>query len=126
MNTTLWLFFGFLTKHFIFDYPLQGPFQYKNKGTYGHLGGQVHAFLQGLGTFLVLMLVLPVTKDSFFWAFIFSYVDGFVHYHVDWAKMNLNRYWKLGPTTSEQFWWLLGFDQYLHYLTYLYIITRFV
>jgi hypothetical protein len=35
--------------------------------------------------------------------------------------MNLNRHWGLRPDNSEQFWWLLGFDQYLHYLTYLLI-----
>jgi hypothetical protein len=126
MNTTLWLLFAFLTKHFVFDYPLQGPFQYRNKGTYGHLGGILHAFLQGLGTFLALSAVLGWKGTLMVEAFLMlAFLDGFVHYHVDWAKMNLNTYWKLGPTTSEQFWWLLGFDQYLHYLTYLYIISRF-
>lgn len=24
--------------------------------------------------------------------------------------------------TSEKFWWLLGFDQYLHYMTYILLI----
>jgi hypothetical protein len=120
MTTTalMWLTFGFFTKHFIFDFPLQGPYQYKNKGTYGHPGGVLHAGLQALGTILVLVWTPLCTGDIL----ILAYGEGFLHYHIDWAKMNLNQYWKLGPTTSEQYWWLLGFDQYLHYLTYLGIL----
>ena len=45
--------------------------------------------------------------------------DFLLHYHIDWAKMNLNKKLGYGPTTHEQFWWLLGLDQLLHALTYL-------
>ena len=37
-------------KHFIFDYVLQTPFQFRNKGTYGHPGGILHSGLQAIGT----------------------------------------------------------------------------
>ena len=30
-------------KHFICDYPLQTAYQLRNKGTYGHPGGIIHA-----------------------------------------------------------------------------------
>jgi hypothetical protein len=33
--------------------------------------------------------------------------------------MNLNKKLGWGPTTHEQFWWLLGLDQLLHALTYI-------
>lgn len=116
----LWLFFGLVTKHFLADFPLQVAFHYKNKGTYGHVGGLIHALMHGWGTAIVLVLVNGLGP---FWthqdmAFV-AFMDVFIHYHVDWAKMNLNAYWKLKPDNSEFFWWLLGLDQYLHYLTYL-------
>lgn len=55
-------------------------------------------------------------------ALMIACIDGMIHYHIDWAKMNLNAKMGWGPTTHEQFWALLGFDQYLHALTYLGIV----
>lgn len=38
------LLFWLFTKHFIVDFPLQAfPYQYQNKGTYGHPGGLLHS-----------------------------------------------------------------------------------
>ena len=50
-------------------------------------------------------------------------IDFAIHYHVDWAKMNLNAKLGWGPTTHEQFWWLLGLDQFLHALTYIMLVA---
>jgi hypothetical protein len=110
----VWLFTALFVKHFICDFIMQGPFQYKNKGTYMHPGGWLHAVIQGAGSLVVFFLVIGM--NEFIAALIL--IEIVVHYHIDWAKMNLNKYWGLTPTTSEQFWWLLGFDQLLHYLTY--------
>lgn len=104
-----WLF----TKHFIVDFPLQGPFQYLNKGTYGHPGGILHAALHGIATFAI-----GWNFYGFVPGLVVGAIDAVVHYHIDWAKMNINKFFKLQPNTSEQFWWLLGFDQYLHAITY--------
>jgi len=116
MDTTLLIFTLLITKHFIVDFPLQQAYQYTNKGTYGHMGGILHAGLHGIGTFLCLMIFSP-------FAVLFAVVDMIVHYHIDWAKMNINSKLGWGPTTHEQFWWLLGLDQLLHYLTYVGIIV---
>lgn len=113
-NTLLFLLL-LLTKHLIVDFPLQGPYQYKNKGTFLHSGGLLHAGLHGLGTASCLIWFTPL------W-FAVSCFDFVCHYLIDYSKMNLNRIWNLRPTTSEQFWWLLGLDQYLHQITYLIII----
>lgn len=113
--TELLLFFGLLTKHFIIDFPLQGPYQYKNKGTYGHPGGLLHSAIHFVGTSLVFIWVTP-------YAFIYGIIDAFVHYHIDWAKMNLNKRYGWTATTHEQFWWLMGLDQYLHGLTYIILV----
>ncbi len=104
-------------KHFIIDFPLQPRFMYANKGTYGHLGGIAHASAHGGGTFLCLMLFAPT------FAIQLAIADTVVHYHIDWAKMNINTKLGWGPTTHEQFWWLMGFDQLLHSLTYIGIIV---
>lgn len=103
------------TKHFVVDFPLQGPYQWRNKGTYGHPGGILHAGLHAVGT----LLAFFVFGTGIGIALVCALLDAVVHYHVDWAKMNLNT--KLGykPDTHPEFWWLLGADQYLHALTYI-------
>jgi len=130
------LYFWFVLKHFIVDFPLQVPFMYKNKGIYGHIGGLVHAQFHGMATYIILLCI----THNWWTAFDLSALDFIIHYHVDWAKMNLNKFeftmsyvtkdttklivdkreWK--PDTSEYFWWLLGLDQFLHYMTYMLII----
>lgn len=109
----LWLF----VKHFVCDFPLQAnPWMYRNKGTYLHLGGIAHAGLHGAGTLIVLA---PFIGSA---AFIWAAVDMLMHYHIDWAKMNLSRHHDLKPDNSEWFWILLGLDQLLHHLTYFAIV----
>lgn len=109
----LWLFI----KHFICDFPLQAfPWIYRNKGTYLHLGGIAHAGLHGIGTWLVLFLFIGQA------AWVYALMDMVLHYHIDWAKMNLVRHYQLKADNSEWFWILLGFDQLLHHLTYFLIV----
>jgi hypothetical protein len=115
VNTSLLIIFLLFTKHFIIDFPLQKPYQWMNKGTYGHPGGLLHSGLHGFGTFFVLFFFTPMA-----WAL--ALLDFVVHYHVDWAKMRLNAKMGWGANTHEEFWWLLGLDQYLHALTYIAIV----
>lgn len=98
-------------KHFICDYPLQAhPYIHQNKGTYGHPGGLIHAYLHGVGTALA---------TGSWWAAVADFV---LHYHIDWAKNNINRVFSLRPDGSAWFWVLMGFDQLLHSITYLGIV----
>lgn len=113
MNDSLILITLLFTKHFIVDFPLQTRYQWSNKGTYGHGGGILHAWLHGMGTLLCFYWFAPVA------AWYLALADMVIHYHIDWAKMNLNAKLGWGPTTHEQFWWLLGLDQFLHALTYI-------
>jgi len=106
MLLTLFLLF---TKHLVIDFFLQRPYQYLNKGTYGHPGGILHAGLHGLATWAILGPLAAI-------------IDTVVHYHIDWAKIKLNTKFELKPDNSEKYWWLLGIDQYLHSLTYLFLI----
>jgi hypothetical protein len=106
----------FQIKHFICDFPLQKPYQFLNKGIYGHFGGILHAFIHGLGTVMILSFFTPH-------AAIFATIDMILHYHIDWAKVKINKYYGLKADNSEKFWWLLGLDQMLHQLTYIGIIA---
>lgn len=110
----VWLFI----KHFICDFPLQAfPWIYRNKGTYGHIGGLTHALLHGIGTFTVLYFWLGIE------AWVLAIADSIIHYHIDWAKINTSTKFNLKSDNSEWFWILLGFDQLLHHLTYFAIIA---
>jgi Protein of unknown function (DUF3307) len=113
-------------KHFICDFPLQAfPWIYRNKGTYLHWGGLLHAALHGLGTFIV-FFVMPRNSVSgnsdIHLMLILAMIDCVMHYHIDWFKMNLGKRYHLKPDNSEWFWILLGFDQLLHHLTYFAIV----
>jgi hypothetical protein len=109
---------GLFIKHFICDFPLQMfPWIYQNKGRYLHPAGIIHAGIHGVGTFVVLSFFIEI-KLSIFYAII----DMLLHYHIDWAKINISRHYDLKPNNSEWFWILLGLDQLLHHLTYFAII----
>ncbi len=117
MSNELLIVFLLFTKHFIVDFPLQVRYHYTNKGTYGHLGGICHAGMHAIGTGLTFFFFVSPTL-----ALTLALIDGIFHYHIDWAKMNLNKNLGWGPLTHEQFWWLLGLDQYVHALTYIGLI----
>jgi hypothetical protein len=117
MNTVLIVLLLLTIKHFVVDFLLQNKFQWSNKGTYGHLGGVLHAALHGIGTYLCFLPFLSWGE-----AYISGLIDGFIHYHIDYFKMNINKRMGWTATTHEQFWWLLGLDQFLHSLTYLAIV----
>lgn len=117
MNESLTLVLLLFSKHCVVDFPLQTRYQWSNKGTYGHPGGVLHAWLHGVGTLFCFYWFAPIA------AWYLALADIIVHYHIDWAKMNLNKRLGWGPTTHEQFWWLLGVDQYLHAVTYIVFVS---
>jgi hypothetical protein len=62
MNTILLVLLLLTIKHFVVDFLLQNKFQWSNKGTYGHVGGVLHAALHGIGTYLCFLPFLAVEK----------------------------------------------------------------
>jgi hypothetical protein len=50
-------------------------------------------------------------------------IDGFIHYHIDWAKMNLNAKFGWRADKDGAFWILLGLDQFAHALTYIGLVA---
>ena len=115
MNTSVFILLAlFGIKHFIADFLLQFPYMLEQKGTYGAEGGIHHAGMRALFTFIVLVIGCdPII------ALELAMADGVVHYHIDWAKQQLNK----GMSTADRMFWVwMGADQGLHYLTYIGII----
>jgi hypothetical protein len=112
---------GLTFKHFLADFMLQRSYQFRNKGKYGHPGGLLHSFIHGLGTFLVLIYFLPLDVVAAITA-----IEMVIHYHIDWAKVQLNSRMKLDPLEDNEYWFLFGFDQFLHHMTYVAILVVLV
>lgn len=113
----------FFIKHLVVDYFLQRPYQYRNKGIYGHPGGILHAFNHGITTSGLLLLYVD---DNYHYAILAGLIDSFLHYHIDWLKIKISTIFNWTPTNSDYFWHLLGVDQFLHMLTYVWLIYLFV
>lgn len=103
-------------KHFLFDFVLQRPYEFfKNKGTYGHPGGIVHAGLHAIGTIPAILIMPPSLAVG-----IAIVVGEFIiHYHIDWSKEQIERRWK---TSSANHFMILGLDQLAHQMTYVLIL----
>ena len=103
-------------KHWYIDFVNQNNIEVASKGIYGDFHGIMHSLKHGLGTTLVLWMVVGV--QYIFFAIISGLIDFVIHYHVDWTKMNYgNR-----DITTPAFWNHLGLDQMAHQLTYLALI----
>lgn len=116
----IFLLFLLQVKHLVVDWLWQPEYEWKNKGTYGHWGGIRHALKNGLGTSLCFAFFVSWPIGVYV-----LIIDTLVHYHIDWAKMNLNRINKWDANTP-QFFQLIGVDQFLHQVTYLLLIVMFL
>ena len=107
-----------MIKHALADFYLQTPYQYLNKGIYGHPGGLLHAAIHIALTPLVYLLLAPASLLVAGGIALGALV---VHYHIDWLKEQATRRRGLTPQDSC-FWHVLGTDQLLHGLTYVAIV----
>jgi len=109
-------------KHLIVDWCWQPEYEYLNKGTFGHWGGVRHALKNAVGT--AACFVAFVEPLTVLWILVGDFL---LHYHIDYAKVNLNTRMGWGPTTHAKFWWLTGADQAAHQLCYvLWLMLAFV
>jgi Protein of unknown function (DUF3307) len=108
-------------KHYVCDFILQRPYQYLNKGIYGHPGGLVHAGLHAIATCPLFVFITPPFKLGA--AIIVA--EFVVHYHIDWLKEQVMK--RTGWQTADNgYWWALGGDQLLHQLFYVVIVVVLV
>ncbi len=103
-----------LAKHAVADFFLQTQMIYRQKGIYGAPGGLLHAFIHILLTAPVFIL-FPGGSAGLALALLAG--EFLVHYHIDWAKEQIVHHygWKFA---DRQYGCALGFDQFLHGLTY--------
>ena len=111
-------------KHHILDFEYQPPFQWQNKGTYGHIGGIIHSGQHILGTILVLLVAVfllgfNLSLYSALAILIFEFV---MHYHMDWFKMWYGKKKEMNPYQPIFYKWL-GRDQLVHNMTYVIIFA---
>ena len=123
---TLAMLVLFQLKHLAVDFLIQDrfPYMWMNKHKVLHPGGWLHAGGHGIASFLILALFcVPSTLMPWIGSAIALCVgETLIHFAIDYVKMNINidSGWKCN--TSPYFWDLLGIDQLLHQLTYLWMI----
>jgi len=111
----------FELKHFVCDFVLQTAYQYRNKGTYGHPGGLLHAGLHTAGS-LPAILALQAAGGV---AAIILVAEFFLHYHIDWSKEQINKRYALN-FNNNAYWSVFGADQLLHQMTYVVMLAVLV
>jgi hypothetical protein len=116
VQLVLWVLLILQVKHFVADFVLQTEYQYRNKGTYGHPGGLIHAAVHAAATPLAFLVIRP----SFALALVIVVGEFVVHYHIDWMKEQVVRARRWDYPQAE-YWWSFGADQGLHQVTYLVI-----
>ena len=108
-----------MIKHTVADFYLQTPYQYLNKGTYGHPGGLIHSAIHVALTPLVYLVLAPASLLVVAGIAVGEFA---VHYHTDWLKEQLGH--RKGWTGNDRaFWYALGTDQLVHGLTYVAIVA---
>jgi hypothetical protein len=106
-------------KHWYIDFVNQTMEEIVGKGIYGNFAGVMHSAKHGIGTAVIICLATGQINLGL----MLGFLDFVLHYHIDWAKININKRWNYTPA-DHQFWTWLGADQLAHSLTYLFIVWK--
>ena len=104
-------------KHWYIDFVNQSLEEVNGKGIYGNAHGLMHSIKHGVATFLIFCWF----THEFSFSVIIALIDFALHYHIDWAKININKRWNY-TVEDPKFWAWLGADQLAHSLTYLMLV----
>ena len=117
MLNELFLFLILLqVKHWYIDFVNQTNEEVASKGIYGDRAGIYHSAKHGAGTLLVVWFITGA--PYLFWAVLLGIIDFVLHYHIDWAKININKKYNY-TVQDKQFWAWLGADQLAHQICYI-------
>ncbi|GJD95616.1 DUF3307 domain-containing protein [Methylobacterium iners] len=107
-------------KHYLADFVLQTEWMARGKERSEHWLGPLcaHAACHAAFTLAIALLLVP----RLWWL---ALVDFMIHFAVDRGKALVAQRTRLVPAQAG-FWWLLGFDQLLHALTDLGLVTAFL
>lgn len=109
-------------KHYYADFVIQTYAQTVRKGIYRDLCGISHS-IDHIWTTLVVLFVY-----SFFYTvnpgliIMLAFIEGVVHYHIDWIKVRFGT----KDLTKPLFWNQFGMDQLAHQITYLSMAYIFI
>jgi hypothetical protein len=106
-------------KHWYIDFVNQTMEEIVGKGIYGNFAGVMHSAKHGIGTAVIICLATGQINPGL----MLGFLDFVLHYHIDWAKININKRWNY-TSADHQFWTWLGADQLAHSLTYLFIVWK--
>jgi len=118
MFTSLYVLLAALfIKHWYIDFVNQSQEEIIGKGIYGNAYGVMHSIKHGAATAIIMLFFV----FNFEVAVLVGFLDFLIHYHIDWAKTNINN--RYGYTAEmPKFWLWLGADQLAHSLTYLWLV----
>jgi hypothetical protein len=125
---TLLVLVLFQVKHLLVDFFLQPPYMWMNKGKILHWGGWSHAGLHALASAGIFVLVVP-PLPTIEWVrllLILCLSEVFIHFAIDFLKVRVNQHFDWKCNTSPKFWNLLGVDQFLHQITYIWMTYMWV
>jgi hypothetical protein len=101
-------------KHWYIDFVNQSTEEVHGKGIYGNAYGLMHSIKHGVAT----TAIFGLFTGDFAYSVIIGVIDFVLHYHIDWAKININKRYNYTPE-NPKFWAWLGADQLAHSLTYI-------
>lgn len=118
MFETLLLMLALQVKHYVADFVIQTYAQTVRKGIYRDPVGISHSMDHVIGSLIVLLLSSFVVKFSLGLMVVLCFIEGIIHYHIDWAKVHFG----IKDNTKPLFWNQFGMDQLAHQVTYLLMI----
>lgn len=107
-------------KHFCADFLFQTNWIAAGKAA--RTGWLVPLLVHVAGHAILTLAITIVVAPRLWWL---SAVEFVVHAVIDRAKVLIGRQQRLDPAKAE-FWWLLGFDQFLHHVTDIAIVFAFL
>lgn len=115
MMELLFLLLLFQLKHYYADFVIQTYDQTVRKGIYRDLIGISHSVDHVWTSLLVLFIYSTFFHVSAITIFVICFLEGILHYHIDWAKVHFG----CKDITKPLFWNQFGIDQLAHQLTYI-------
>ena len=102
-------------KHWYADFCIQTYAQTVRKGIYKDPVGISHSVDHTWSSLVVLLIVSFFTTINVALIIPLCFIEGILHYHIDWFKVHFG----CKDLTKPLFWNQFGLDQLAHQLTYL-------
>ena len=118
----------FQVKHLVVDFFIQNrfPYMWLNKGKFFHPGGWLHSLGHAIASYAVFSVARPPVVGWETIAITLCVMELFVHFGIDLVKVRVSQWREWKCNTSPYFWDALGVDQFLHQMTYLYMVAVFI